>query len=56
MVLENWYDLVSEYSKRVFTHPSNELPALSGMALHYGTSLDRAFSQIQIPDAQAALQ
>ncbi len=56
MGLNNWYDMVREYSKRIITFPSDRLPALSGMALHYGTLLHRALSQIQTPDAQAALR
>ena len=54
--LDNWYDMVREYSIRNITFPSDRLPALSGMALHYGTLLHRALSQIQTPDAQAALR
>ena len=56
MGLDNCYDMVRGCSKRNITFPSDGLPALSGIALHYGTLLHRALSQIQTPDAQAALR
>ena len=56
MGLDHWYDIVREYSERNITFSSDRLPALSGIALHYGTLLHRALSQTQTPDAQAALR
>ena len=56
MRLNHWYEMLREYSKRFTTFPSDRLPALSGMASHYGMLLHQALNQIYTPDVQAALR